>query len=180
MNAIPCYSGLTFDSPLCFNSTKYPIYHIPKPQLIDGIPDHILTLAAPVIGYWTLSLFFHFLDISEWKFLDKYRIHDSAEVSSKNLVTKSQVVWAVIFQQVVQTVLGLLVLSEDSAHLVDHQRNLCRIAVYVGPVLTKLLGNKLDARVLGQVSDFIYWWGIPSLQFFGAMCVLVHLHENLS
>src|SRR6266542_1360466 len=100
MDSIPCYSNPTFDKPLCF---KYPVYHIPKPQLIDGIPDHFLTIAAPVIGYWYLSLFFHFLDISEWKFLDKYRIHESAEVKSKNLVTKSQVVWAVVFQQVIQT-----------------------------------------------------------------------------
>jgi hypothetical protein len=167
MNSTECLSG-KHDNPLCFDTTEYPFYYLPKTQLVDGIPDHLLTLAAPVVAYWALSLFFHFLDTSEWKWLNKYRIHESEEVKSKNLVTKSQVVWAVIFQQVIQTGLGLAALSDDSSHLVNHRLHLLRIASYVEHGLPWLSGNP---KVLARITEFIYWWGIPALQFLGAMYV---------
>ena len=170
MNSTECPSG-KHDNPLCFHTTGYPFYYSPKAQLVDGIPDHLLTLAAPVIAYWALSLFFHFLDISEWKWLDKYRIHESEEAKSKNLVTKSQVVWAVIFQQVIQTGLGLAALSDDSSHLVNHRLHLLRIATYVERCLPWLSGSP---RVLARFTEFVYWWGIPALQFLGAMYVLLN------
>ena len=171
MNSTPCSSSVHHHNPLCFNTTSYPFYYSSNTQLVDGVPDHLLTLAAPVIGYWVLSLLFHCLDISEWKWLDKYRIHESAEVKSKNLVTKSQVVWAVIFQQLVQTALGLAVLSEQSSHLVEHQRQLQQIATFIGSALLTLLGHETHPCVVARVAELSYWWGIPCLQFLGAMYV---------
>jgi sphinganine C4-monooxygenase len=165
---------------LHLKSTGYPFYYSPKARLVDGIPDHLLTLAAPVIAYWALSLFFHFLDISEWKWLNTYRIHDSEEVKSKNLVTKSQVVWAVIFQQIVQTALGLAALSDDSSHLVNHRLHLLRIATYVEHCIPWLSGSPI---MLARATEFVYWWAIPALQFLGAMyvplCKKLHFLTNV-
>lgn len=161
-------TGCTLNNSLCFDSTQYPFYYSSRAQLFDGIPDHLLALAAPVIAYWVLSLFFHFLDISEWRVLDKYRIHESEEVKSKNLVTKSHVVWAVILQQVIQTASGFIALSDDSSHIVNHQLNLLQIASFVELCLPWLSGKHW---ALARVTDFVYWWGIPALQFLLAMYI---------
>ncbi|EEB86937.1 hypothetical protein MPER_15935, partial [Moniliophthora perniciosa FA553] len=78
----------------------------------NDIPDSTLTIASPVVAYWTLSLFYHFLDTRTWKWLDKYRIHESEEVTRKNRVTRWEVVKAVVFQQVLQTLLGWFWIDE--------------------------------------------------------------------
>ncbi|KAJ3731799.1 fatty acid hydroxylase superfamily-domain-containing protein [Lentinula guzmanii] len=155
---------------ICFNSTDYPFYHSPRPTLIDGVSDPILTLAGPVLAYWALSLIFHYLDSSEWKWLQKYRLHESAEVQSKNLVTRAQVIWAVIFQQIVQTVLGVYWLSDDSH--VDHVQGLNRIARYLAPVMAGVVGRERESQLLPSVSYAVYWWVVPTLQLLFAMFVI--------
>ncbi|GAW09989.1 sphingosine hydroxylase [Lentinula edodes] len=129
---------------ICFDSTDHPFYHSSQPTLIDGVSDPILTLAGPILAYWTLSLFFHYLDTAEWKWLEKYRIHESAEIQSKNLVSRTQVVWAVIFQQIVQT-------------------GLHHIAQYLA-VIMRILGTEREAQLLPMVTYAVYWWVIPTLQ----------------
>lgn len=176
MNLSRCSSS-TYDNPLCFQATGYPFYHSPRAQLVEGVPDRLLSLAAPFVVYWALSLFFHVLDISEWKWLDKYRIHESDEVKSKNRITKSQVVWAVIFQQALQTALGLVALSDDSSHIINHRPQLFRIASYVELYLPWLAGNP---NVAARVVEFVYWWAIPVMQLFAAMYALFPLTITMS
>ncbi|KAJ3505812.1 hypothetical protein NLJ89_g7222 [Agrocybe chaxingu] len=171
MNATVCPS-LIRDDPLCFTPALLPFYHSLKPNLIEAVPDLILTLAAPVIAYWVLSLFFHALDISEWKWLEKYRIHDSAEVQAKNLATRSEVVWAVIFQQIVQTALGILTLSQEETHVTDHSRELRSWATAIEPLLSRALGDRMSPLLLARVTEFLYWWGVPALQFLTAMFII--------
>ncbi|KAI0636126.1 hypothetical protein C8Q77DRAFT_620869 [Trametes polyzona] len=67
-------------SQLHYLSTHRPYYYTPRSAIVDRLPDHYLALAVPVVAYWALGLVFHLLDISGWKWLDRYRIHDSAEV----------------------------------------------------------------------------------------------------
>jgi sphinganine C4-monooxygenase len=74
----------------------FPVYYCQKLDLFNGVPDYIVTLVAPIIAYWCFSLFFHALDMSGWKRLDKYRIHDSEEVQARNLVTRSEVVMCLL------------------------------------------------------------------------------------
>ncbi|KAF8998608.1 sphingosine hydroxylase [Cyathus striatus] len=157
------------NDPLCFHPVSHPFYYSTKVQLVQGIPDHILTLAAPIIAYWSLSLFFHFLDISKWKWLEKYRIHESAEVQAKNLATRTEVVWAVIFQHIVQTALGLLWLSDGGPQVVDHGVRMRNIAVLLQPLITPFMGEHLAQAVLPDVAYFVYWWGVPSIQFLAAI-----------
>lgn len=151
---------------ICFDSTDHPFYHSSQPTLIDGVSDPILTLAGPVLAYWTLSLFFHYLDTAEWKWFEKYRIHESAEIRSKNLVSRTQVVWAVIFQQIVQTVLGILWLSDDSHG--DYVQGLHYMARYLA-VIMRILGTEREAQLLPTVTYAVYWWVIPTLQLLFAM-----------
>ncbi|KAJ3879808.1 fatty acid hydroxylase superfamily-domain-containing protein [Lentinula edodes] len=154
---------------ICFDSTDHPFYHSSQPTLIDGVSDPILTLAGPILAYWTLSLFFHYLDTAEWKWLEKYRIHESAEIQSKNLVSRTQVVWAVIFQQIVQTVLGIFWLSDDSHG--DYVQGLHHIAQYLA-VIMRILGTEREAQLLPMVTYAVYWWVIPTLQLLLAMFVI--------
>lgn len=75
--------------------------------LIPGIPDGLVALAAPVIAYWVLSIFFHILDVYE--LAEKYRIHPSEEEISRNKVTMKEVIREVLLQHFLQTVAGLVV-----------------------------------------------------------------------
>lgn len=178
-----------------------PLYYTPRQRLIDDVPDHILTVTVPIIAYWFLSLFFHALDISGWKWLNKYRIHDSEEVKKRNLVGRTEVVLAVIFQQVIQTLLGLVWLEEEAVngHATSHAaqvvvvKGLQRWERLLEPVVDKVLGvvgalvghevvktagggvlgvtNGGKEVVLAKAAYFVYWWGIPIIQFFAAMYV---------
>ncbi|KAF9078058.1 sphingosine hydroxylase [Rhodocollybia butyracea] len=152
---------------VCFTSLEYPFYHSSNPTLVDGVSDPILTLAGPILAYWSLSFFFHYLDSSHWKWLEKYRIHESAEVQSKNRVTPSQVVWAVIFQQVVQTALGIWWISDHSDG--DHVKGMHHVAGYLAPVLMKTFGSE---KLLSTLAYSFYWWVIPTAQLFFAMFII--------
>jgi sphinganine C4-monooxygenase len=161
--------------PLCFAKISFPCYYSQNPYLIHGVPDYILTLAAPVIAYWCLSLFFHALDISGWKWLEKYRIHDSEEVQARNLATRIEVVWAVILQQVIQTALGLITLSDESTHVVSHAQQLRRVASFLDFLAFATFGERITPYILVHAANFLYWWGVPMFQFLGAMYEQSHL-----
>lgn len=162
---------------LCPQPSRSPWYYSPRPSLVDGISDHHLALAAPIVAYWSLSLFFHYLDTRDWKSLQKYRIHDSSEVASRNRVSRSTVILAVIFQQIVQTALGLFWMDAETTAAVDHDAKTAEISRWFALVF----GQQSFAP--DSLSYFVYWWGIPSLQFLFAMYVasvrvLVRLNEQ--
>lgn len=167
MNATLCPST-PHDGPLCFVPNTFPFYFSPNSTLIEGISDTILTLAAPIVAYWSLSLFFHCLDISEWKWLESYRLHESSEVKARNLVTRSQVVCAVLFQQIIQTVLGLVWLAEDSGHT-NYIKELRGLAASMEPILARVLGDHMSPQLLASAAQFVYWWAIPGIQFLAAL-----------
>lgn len=164
-------------------STARPVYYSPRAHLVDWLPDHLLALAVPVIAYWISSIFFHILDISEWKWLDKYRIHESAEVKSRNLVTRAQVIRAVILQQIVQTIIGFFWMEKKlSGELVDHVGNMQRLEPMIARLLSWTVGEKMGARILDHdgalVLYTVYWWAIPTAKFLFGMCVAIHCHPS--
>jgi sphinganine C4-monooxygenase len=155
-------------------SLGYPVYFKNRSELIPNIPDHALVLVVPLIAYWSYSLLFHLLDISEWTWLDKYRIHDSAEVKSRNLASRSQVLYAVIFQQVLQTVLGYWWMGgAEDISAVDHASRLRSLSPTVRRVLLSTIGESLTQSLMEQngaeVVHFVYWWAIPIAQLLFAM-----------
>lgn len=159
---------------LQYLSTESPVYYTPETSVISWLPDRYLSLAAPVVAYWSFSLFFHFLDNSGWKWLDKYRIHESSEVTSRNLVSIGEVVRAVILQHVIQTVLGLFVLEDEVAGAgVDHLGNMLSWAPTMSWAITSVLGQETGRHVLetngAQLLYNLYWWAIPLIKLFIAM-----------
>ncbi|KAJ6581346.1 sphingosine hydroxylase [Mycena capillaripes] len=156
--------GHSFDG-VCAES-NVPWYYTYRPSLIEGVSDQHLALAAPILAYWLLSLFFHYLDTCDWKVLERYRIHDSAEVASRNRVSRTAVIWAVIFQQVLQTALGLIWLGKEHALVHDHGAKVAGIARQMAPVF----GSSEDVQlIVSGLAYFIYWWGIPMVQFLVAI-----------
>ena len=161
-------------SDACSFLENTPVYYSDRPSLLFGISDHHLALASPVVAYWALSLFFHALDTSGWRWLDKYRIHESDEVRSRNPVSQTTVVWAVLLQHLIQTTLGLYWLSEDAMSLdVNHRGNMENIARALAASAYWVIGTQardlvLDLRCSSAVY-YLYWWAIPVMKFLLAM-----------
>ncbi|KAF8623919.1 hypothetical protein AX17_007247 [Amanita inopinata Kibby_2008] len=147
-----------------------PFYYSGKEFLLDGIPDRFVALASPIIAYWSLSLLFHFLDVSGWKWLEKYKIHESAEVKTRNLVSQSHVVAAVLLQQVIQTILGLVWMPQEK-RVLDHAAKMQTIAIFLHAYLSNHFGEWARAFMPNLVY-VTYWWLIPAAQFLVALFVI--------
>ncbi|KAG6827701.1 hypothetical protein H0H92_010702 [Tricholoma furcatifolium] len=170
MNTTACTAHDIF-SDSAKHCLRVPFYYSFNPSLIAGIRDNYLALASPIIAYWSLCLFFHFLDTSGWKWLDKYRIHESQEIKSKNRATPSQVIWAVVLQQVVQTALGYFWLSEEGRP-VNHVEKMQQITLYLRPLVLAILSQESSQAVMPHLVYYVYWWAIPSFQFLSAMFII--------
>ena len=137
-------------------------YHpvtVPRPPILSFISDKHLSLALPIIAYWAYSAIFHFLDSQSWSFLDKYRIHPPEEITSRNRVTRAQVVRAVLIQQLGQVVVGLIALhTEADEGIPDHESAL----------------RKLRERGLPNLAsaEVVYWILMPILRQVVAVFVL--------
>ncbi|KAJ6474585.1 sphingosine hydroxylase [Mycena vitilis] len=152
-----------FFNGVCAQSADVPWYYSYKPSLVDGVSDHHLALAAPIAAYWVLSLSFHYLDTVDWKVVDRYRIHDSAEAAARNRVSRTTVICAVIFQQVLQTALGLFWLGDEQTFVPDHAAKVAGIAHRIALVV----GSR--EPMVSRLAYFVYWWGIPLIQYLVAI-----------
>jgi sphinganine C4-monooxygenase len=175
MNAT-CRTFVTGES-VCLPPVQIPFYFAVRQNLLDFISDDYLALAAPVIAYWIMSLFFHCLDISGWRWLDKYRIHESEEVKSRNLVTPREVVWAVVIQHVMQTALGLLWLGEPPEISITRcQNEMQALGGTLLSVVRHVMGEETGLKYLElwgpETTHWLYWWGIPAARVLFALYVL--------
>lgn len=162
-----------------------PFYFQAQPSVVPGISDTHLSLALPIVIYWVTSLFYHLVDTLQLPITEKYRLHEPEEVTKRNRVGVTRVVVMVVVQQIIQTVLGLLLLDDDVVGLkqtfADHPAKITNIAAFlrsttatlVGPSLqssvTKLLFGSQDAL---SAAWWLYWWGIPTAQFWFAFFVM--------
>ncbi|KAI0763784.1 sphingosine hydroxylase [Trametes elegans] len=147
--------------------THTPFYYTPRTALTPWFSDAVFTLVIPLIAYYGLSTVFHILDMSEWRWLDKYRLHDSEEVKSRNLVSRSQVLVAVVFQHVVQTVMGYWWLEDKpTGAQVDHVANMLRLAPTLARGVQLVFGEEFGSQLLAtkgaEALYTIYWWAIPA------------------
>ncbi len=159
-------------------ATERPFYYVSSSSVFESLADNYMSLAAPVIAYWTASLFFHILDLSDARWLDKYRIHESAEVKSRNLATRWDVFIAVIFQHVVQTLVGYFWMEDKPAgDAIDHLAALAGRAPFLLNLLRVVLGSKLAVQLWAdyghQLAYTVYWWAIPAAKFLLGMYVLL-------
>lgn len=147
-----------------------PIYHTPAPSLLSFLSDPLLAVLAPVPTYWLVSAFFHLLDCSSAPWLVRRRIHDSAEVATRNRVTRAQVLRAVVVQQVIQTVLAVLWVSEHPESA-DHASAMRSIVARLLALFTFFGSSDEAAGVLVPLAYLLYWWVIPAAQLLLAMYV---------
>jgi len=176
MNATDLQSVLTL-SQRHYITTNRPFYYIPRTQIFSFVADNVLAVAAPVVAYWALSLVFHIMDMSDWKWLEKYRLHDSAEVQVKNRATRMEVFKAVIYQQIVQTVIGLLwVENTPTGDAVDHLGAMTRMVPWLLGPLRGFAGEKVGSQIWYDYGAYmlyaIYWWAIPTSKLFFAMFII--------
>jgi len=137
-----------------FDLPPLPTYTLkPLPPLLPFISDAHLALAAPIMGYWVVSLFFHIIDI--YDLLPQYRLHTPAELLKRNRASQYEVLKDVILQHIIQTIAGLSLSffdpestygSEDYDVSVWAQR--IRITQRAIPVLCSLVG--VNSAALGQ------------------------------
>jgi sphinganine C4-monooxygenase len=151
-------------------------YYSSSPSLFPFLSDKLLSLAAPTVVYWVLSLIFHAIDVAQIPYFESKRIHESEEVLSRNKVTIGQVIKAVLWQQVVQTALGLWWLEDDgpgSDPYYETLESMSRLAPKVAKGVFLLLGPKTGESVLRNHGEslvrWVYWWGIPLAQMWLAL-----------
>jgi sphinganine C4-monooxygenase len=167
MNHTADFHSTFSDWPASFS--RIPFYYAQGEQFIDGIPDRYITILSPVIVYWVFSFFFHLLDVSGWKCIEKYKMHESEEMKSRNLASRSHVIWTVIGVQFVQTVFGFLWMTEERRGL-DHAGTIRGIAAFLQS-LQSWHGGKWERDTLQHVAYLAYWWFIPAIQFVSAMLI---------
>ncbi|MBW0468498.1 hypothetical protein O181_008213 [Austropuccinia psidii MF-1] len=159
-------------------SVNFPLYHYHRQSIVPGISDPILSIIVPVATYWIVSLLFTLIDYLEWPSIEKFRIHDSAEVTRRNRISPQQVIKAVIIQQVIQTLLGLFYLEPDPINVLqrDYLTEMRVTARLVLRLAKIVLPPKHAIWIVNhygqQITQWMYWWGIPIIQFFWASFVL--------
>ncbi|GEQ66943.1 hypothetical protein JCM33374_g606 [Metschnikowia sp. JCM 33374] len=94
-------------------------FAIKKADLIPGISDGVLAVLSPVIAYWTYATFFHIVDVYE--LAEKYRIHPSEEEESRNKATLGEVLYDVVIQHIIQTIVGYCVYRFDELPTTGHE-----------------------------------------------------------
>jgi len=145
-------------------------------HLAFALPDKYLSIFVPVAVYWICALPFEILDHLSPACLEKYRIHESAEVQAKNRVTRSKVIVTVLFQQLLQVLVGYWWLEENDNVNLNHPRSIQTIQSTLAQFVSQILGTESAHRFVNTTgplfASWLYWWGIPCLQVFFAMFVI--------
>jgi sphinganine C4-monooxygenase len=85
----------------------------PKPDLLPFVSDFWLSILAPHIAYWAVSMVFHVIDVFD--LFPQYRLHTPAEILQRNHVTRWECARDVILEQVIQVfTVALMSLSEPT------------------------------------------------------------------
>lgn len=139
---------------------------VEKPSLINGLPDGILALIAPIVVYWTVSGIFHLIDI--YNIAEHHRIHPSQEMLQRNKATRSEVLREVIMQHMIQSLVGYIAYKFDGPTLTGYEDN--EIWFLQKFVLTKfgsylnwfnLQFNIADISINFNLLHFILKYGVP-------------------
>lgn len=64
------------------------------------ISDFWLSIIAPHVAYWAISMIFHLIDV--YDVFPQYRLHTPEEISQRNLATRWQVARDVLLEQAIQ------------------------------------------------------------------------------
>jgi sphinganine C4-monooxygenase len=153
--------------------SEYPFYYVDRPNLFNSISDKNLVVVVPFVVFWIVCISFDILDNYAPAFLQKYRIHESAEEMNRNRVSKMQVIAAVLFQQAIQTALGLWWVDGVEDVVLDPLKDMKNLDERVSDFVLWTFGMKTGIRVLTALGPsfvwWLYWWGIPLVQYAWAL-----------
>ncbi|KAI9343356.1 fatty acid hydroxylase superfamily-domain-containing protein [Pilaira anomala] len=137
----------------------------------DPWSDEILALWVPIVAYWTYSTFFYFIMKANIPFFEKYRIHTLGDMEKRNKVSLMRVLCMVGFQQVVQVMLGLMVLHpvDPVRYAIEEENTLSWLSGFFLSVTHRLGISYHLANILAK---FVYWIMIPVTQFISAMLIM--------
>lgn len=111
---------MAVNASVAFDLPPLPSYTLSvREPLIPPIPDNYLALILPIVAYWGLSMFYHFLDVNNY--FERYRLHTPAELLKRNRVSRWEVVRDVVLQQIVQTLAGIAVAYFDPVETVGRE-----------------------------------------------------------
>jgi sphinganine C4-monooxygenase len=139
-------------------------------SLLFGVSDIIIVLLAPPIVFWVTAGFYAVLDGLSWQWIERYRIHDSAEAASRNLASRSHVVRFVLLQQLIQTLFAYWWIEDQplvakAAHCLQVQR----WTLAASPVLERIFGPAAAHAWSLPLAYSSYWWVVPLIQLLVAM-----------
>ncbi|EGG09714.1 uncharacterized protein MELLADRAFT_77012 [Melampsora larici-populina 98AG31] len=159
------------------NQIKFPIYHFHREEVIPGIGDNVLSFTVPLITYWVVSIFFTLIDYLQLPFIEKYRLHEPIEVSSRNRVTPTEVIKAVLIQQFIQTALAILVLDETGSilnrdYLSEMKPYALPVATLIRIILTPNHAKWVLTHYGRDITQWAYWWGVPIIQYLWASFIM--------
>ncbi|UZJ56697.1 hypothetical protein CBS101457_006017 [Exobasidium rhododendri] len=161
-------------------SFSYPFYFRQTISMLPFVSDKYLSLLLPIAIYWAASLWYLFLDTSRFAFFEKFRLHEPQEVQKRNRVGAKKVILMVFVQQIFQTMVGLLVLEGEEVSRLeifqDHKVNVDAIGVKVAKMAINVAGLSNGVKLMHlmgpNIANWIYWWGIPLVQFMWAFFVM--------
>lgn len=141
---------------------ELPFYCSMRPRLFSLLDDKYLSLLAPICVYWVFASFFHLLDISGLRCIERYRIHESPAEKRRNKVSLKSVIRSIVLQQVIQTVLGIAVMyweAEETPSLAKHAYSIQSLQT----TLSTFDPQGANLRTY-ELAAWIYWWVWPALQ----------------
>ncbi|KAI9278360.1 fatty acid hydroxylase superfamily-domain-containing protein [Phascolomyces articulosus] len=146
------------------------------PTKVDPWTDEAKSVWVPIIAYWIYSISFHFMMKAEIPFFEKYRIHTSEDMAKRNRVTFPRVLAMVASQQVIQCILGLIVITppdDPAAVLRKQDALLTHLAGHIHTILTLgLPATKNTATLAASMAFGLYNYVWPCVQFFVAMVIM--------
>ncbi|KAI8093389.1 fatty acid hydroxylase superfamily-domain-containing protein [Halteromyces radiatus] len=145
----------------------------------DPWADEILALWVPLAAYWIYSMMYHFLMLAEIPYFEQYRIHSSEDISKRNRVTIKRVLIMVTLQQLIQVILGALILHpiHPQVMIAQQEQTLARLVSYSLKFLNIfcypwIVSKEQAIQLAFFIANSLYWMVIPSIQFFAAMVIL--------
>ncbi|GBB83332.1 hypothetical protein RclHR1_10060005 [Rhizophagus clarus] len=152
------------------SQTATPLQYTP---ILSFMSDKQLALFVPFVVYWIYSGFYHLISVYEVSFFEKYRIHSLIEVETRNKVSMGEVIRAVLLQQFLQTLLGLLlVVVEDDDVLLDDKVVMSGYRQTLEATTTIFgLWNLLEPYQ-NIIIETSYWYLVPLSRFLFAMVFL--------
>lgn len=134
----------------------------------DPWSDEILALWVPIAAYWIYSTIFHFIMKAEIPYFEQYRIHTLGDMEKRNKVSLFRVLSMVALQQVIQVILGVLVLHpvDPVRYAIEEEKSL---TWWSGLFLSGTSRLGLSTHLANILAKSVLWMIIPSMQFITAM-----------